>query len=206
MDVKKLFNIFQLFKKEGIDHTKLKFGEIKSADGKWVIAYQGDVLEAGMPVFIMDGGTQIPAPDGEIEMEDGRILVIEGGEGIVKEVKEKAPAEPAPASTPSEPAPMSAPNTAPEERMSKEEVSRIVQETVRKFYDETIKTENESAIAKFKSENELLSQAVEGLVELVQKIADQPAIKPTKEIKETATEKFSAQDQLNKIVKLTLKK
>lgn len=201
MKASEYLKLFQFFKKEGIETEKIKFGEINSADGKWVITYQGDMIEIGMPVFVMDGANQIPAPDGEIALEDGRTIVISGGEGMVAEIKEATP-EPNP-----NPEPTPNPEPAPaEEQMSKEEITRTVQETVRKFYEDKA-VEDNKVIETFKSENDKLREAVMGLVTIVEKISEEPAVAPAKEVKPVKGEqKFSYQEQLDRITKLTLKK
>lgn len=175
MKIAKLFQIYHLFKAEGIDTSNLKFGEIKTADGKYTLVYNGETIEAGQPLMIVDeAGTQLPAPEGEYILEDESIVVVEGTEGIVKEIKKKEDA----------PAPDPAPAPTPEERMSKEEVSRIIEERVRKFEDEK------------KSEFEKQNSIIEGLFSLVKKISEQPASTPAKPTHTPEKKKFNAQDEL----------
>lgn len=192
MKIGKLFQIYHLFKAEGIDTSNLKFGEVKTADGKYTLVYNGEAIEAGQPLMIVDEtGAQLPAPEGEYLLEDESIVIIEGTEGIVKEVKKKE-AEPAPA--PNEPAPA----PAPEERMSKEEVSRIIEERVRKFEDEK------------KSEFEKQNTIIEGLFSVVKKLSEQPSQTPAKPISAPEKKVFSAQKEMeimgNNLVSLLTKK
>jgi hypothetical protein len=192
MEWKQLFAIHTLFKKEGIETTKLKFGEVKTADGKYVLVYNGDDVLAGQPLKIITDEGEIAAPEGEHTLEDGRVVVIEGIEGIVKEVKEKAaePVEPA--------APAQNPEPAPEERMSKEEVSRVIEERVRKFEDEQK--------SKFEQQNEIIN----GLYSIVKKISDAPAQAPASNTSKPEKKEFSAQEEIkalgDKLVSLINKK
>lgn len=78
-----------------------KFGEAVAKDGT-VLKWEGDApLSAGLALLVIDPANPegfLPAPDGEIELQDGTIVVIEGG--LVKEVKGVAPVAPvAPAPT-----------------------------------------------------------------------------------------------------------
>lgn len=66
----------------------VKFGSVKSSDGSVTIEYDGEVLEAGVAVFVLaDDGTQVMLPVGEYALEDESILVVVQ-EGIVSEIKE----------------------------------------------------------------------------------------------------------------------
>lgn len=180
MKIAKLFEIYHLFKSEGIEASALKFGEVKTADGKYTLIHNGETIEVGHQMMIVDeAGTQLPAPEGEHSLEDGRIVVIEGKEGIVKEVKEKEAEKPEETKTTE-----TTTTSAPEERMSKEEVSRIIEERVRKFEDEK------------KLEFEKQNSIIEGLFSLVKKISEQPASTPAKPTHTPEKKKFNAQDEL----------
>lgn len=186
MKWKQLFAIHTLFKKEGIDAKSLKFGEVKTADGKFTLVYNGEELVAGQPLMIITDGGEMPAPEGEHTLEDGRIVIIEGTEGVVKEVKEKAD-EPDPSANPN-PAPAPNPAPTPEERMSKEEVSRIIEERVRKF--------EEDKKAEFQAQFETQNEIINGLYEVVKKLTDAPAAAPAKPVAKPENKKFSAQEEM----------
>lgn len=71
-----------------------------------VTVLEAESFEAGMPVMIVaENGDKVPAPIGEHELEDGRILVITE-EGIIAEIKdamvEEVPVEEAPVEMTSE--------------------------------------------------------------------------------------------------------
>lgn len=58
-------SIFDFFKKEEV---KVVFSEVKTIDGI-VLQYDGELAE-GTPLFVLDeGGNQIPAPEGEYQVE-----------------------------------------------------------------------------------------------------------------------------------------
>lgn len=58
-------SIFDFFKKEEV---KLVFAEVKTIDGI-VLQYEGELAE-GTPLFVLDEeGNQIPAPEGEYQVE-----------------------------------------------------------------------------------------------------------------------------------------
>jgi hypothetical protein len=53
-----------------------------------VTVLEAESFEAGVPVFIVaENGDKVPAPIGEHELEDGRVLVITE-EGMIAEIKE----------------------------------------------------------------------------------------------------------------------
>ena len=67
---------------------------MKLKDGVTVL--EADAFEAGKPVFIVnENGDRQPAPIGEHELEDGRVLVIVE-EGVIAEIKEAMAEEVAP--------------------------------------------------------------------------------------------------------------
>lgn len=59
-------SIFDFFKKD--DEVKIVFAEVKTVDGK-VLQYDGELAE-GTPLFVLDEeGNQIPAPEGDYQVE-----------------------------------------------------------------------------------------------------------------------------------------
>jgi hypothetical protein len=65
----------------------VEMAEMKLIDGVTIL--EAETFEAGMPVFVIaENGDKVPAPIGEHELEDGKILVITE-EGIIAEIKEK---------------------------------------------------------------------------------------------------------------------
>lgn len=73
---------------------------MKLKDGITVL--EAESFEAGQPVFIIaENGEKIPAPIGDHELEDGKILVITE-EGVIAEIKEAMAEEEAPEAAPAE--------------------------------------------------------------------------------------------------------
>ena len=65
----------------------VELAQIKLIDGVTIL--EAESFEAGMPVFVVaENGDKVPAPIGEHELEDGKILVITE-EGMIAEIKEK---------------------------------------------------------------------------------------------------------------------
>lgn len=74
-----------------------RFAEVKTMDGV-VLKVDGDVAVGNAVMVVTDQG-EVPAPDGEYELEDGTKLEIEGG--LIKEIGTMMPEEtPAPEGTP----------------------------------------------------------------------------------------------------------
>lgn len=72
----------------------IKLGEVKTADGKLTIMYEGESLEVGSTAYIMaDDETQIPVPVGEHAIEGDKVIVVEQ-EGVIADIKSiEAPEE-----------------------------------------------------------------------------------------------------------------
>jgi hypothetical protein len=57
-----------------------------------VIAYEGDTLEAGVAIFVMNEDEQVPLPAGEYTLEGGMMVVVEE-DGVVASVSEASESE-----------------------------------------------------------------------------------------------------------------
>ena len=79
--VKRHFNLV-----EASAETEMSFGEIKSADGELTLAYEGEELAQGLPIFVVTGEGNIPAPDGEHALEGGITIVT--ADGIIEAIKQ----------------------------------------------------------------------------------------------------------------------
>lgn len=206
MEFKKLFKIHQLFKKEGVSLKNLVFGEAKTQDGSATITWQGDDIMAGNPVFVITDEGELPAPDGDIVLEDGRTLVIEGGLGVVSEIKEAGAEAPAEAPTEVTPETPAAPEMAanPSAPMSKEEIERTITERVKKFEDEANEKHSkqvEEITAKFKAENDKLHSIIDEMAEVFKKSNEKPAVAPAKPVKaQFGTKKETKFDKLYSVL------
>lgn len=71
---------------EQVEAVEITMATMMLKDGVTVL--EAESFEAGQPVFILaENGDKVPAPIGDHELEDGRILVITE-EGIIAEIKE----------------------------------------------------------------------------------------------------------------------
>ena len=69
------------------EEVVVELAQIKLIDGVTIL--EAESFEAGMPVFVVaENGDKVPAPIGEHELEDGKILIITE-EGMIAEIKEK---------------------------------------------------------------------------------------------------------------------
>lgn len=85
---KPMKSIFDFFKKD--EEVKVKFAEITTIDGV-VMQYDGDLAE-GSAVFVLDAeGNQIPAPEGQYQVElEGIKIVNVDVNGVVTAIEEVA--------------------------------------------------------------------------------------------------------------------
>jgi len=83
-DIKKIPAIAKFLKFEDEQETEVKAEDVKSVDG--TILRIEPAVEVGASVQVIDeAGELIDAPDGQIELEDGKLLNVEGG--IIVEVQ-----------------------------------------------------------------------------------------------------------------------
>lgn len=137
-----------------------KFGEATLKDGT-VVKWEGEQLIAGVPLMVIDPNNPegfLPAPDGEHEVADGTIIVVEGG--IVKEVKAVAPATPEAPAMPD----MSAQFKAVEDKFNSEK--------------KELETKFTSEIESLKKANEDLSKFVKGFTQMFSEAMDTPTADP----------------------------
>ena len=109
-------SIFDFFKKD--EEIKVTFAEITTIDGV-VMQYDGDLVE-GSAVFVLDAdGNQIPAPEGQYQVElEGIKIVSVDVNGVVTAIEDVAVEE----------EPMS--EEPVNEMMSKQEFDAIIQQVI----------------------------------------------------------------------------
>ena len=140
---------------EVVETEVVAFGSVKSEDLD--IQFEGDKLEVGSNVHLMDGEEKVSLADGEYELETGEILKVKDGVVESLEAKEEE--------TPEEPAQEVAEELADEAKEEVEEVKEeapaaITEEDVRRIVEEMVMGFN-SEIESLKNENvELSSQIV----------------------------------------------
>ena len=110
-------SIFDFFKKD--EEIKVMFAEITTIDGV-VMQYEGDLIE-GSAVFVLDAeGNQIPAPEGQYQVElEGIKIVNVDVNGVVTAIEDVAVEE----------EPMSEEEPV-NEMMSKQEFDAIIQQVI----------------------------------------------------------------------------
>jgi len=74
------------------EETPMSFEEAKLADGLTIIKWEGPLAE-GTSVMVVSESGEVPAPDGEHELQDGRKITVENGKVISLEVPEVMPTE-----------------------------------------------------------------------------------------------------------------
>ena len=145
--------------------TEQTFIDAKLVDGT-IIRYES--LEVGLPLMVIDeAGNELPAPDGEHELEHGTMLTVEGG--IITEVATKEEEAPEVEEAPIE-QPMAAVET-----VSKEDFETLKTEVdnLKTRFEEFTKT-NETLTA----DNVALKEIVKDTFSIVEKLAKVPSDNP----------------------------
>jgi len=145
--------------------SKEAFIDAKLVDGT-IVRYES--LEVGLPLMVIDeAGNELPAPDGEHELEDGTMLTVEGG--IITEVATKEEEAPEMEEAPIE-QPMAAVET-----VSKEDFETLKTEVdnLKTRFEEFTKT-NETLTA----DNVALKEIVKETFSIVEKLAKVPSDNP----------------------------
>ena len=162
--IEKLSGLVSKFNAEPTTETKETFIDAKLMDGT-IIRYES--LEVGMPLMVIDeAGNELPAPDGEHELEDGTKVTVEAG--IIIEVaskEEEAPEEEAPIEQP----------MAAVETVSKEDFETLKNEVADlKSKFEEFSTINETLSA----DNIAMKEIVKETFSIVEKLANVPTENP----------------------------
>ena len=145
--------------------TEQTFIDAKLMDGT-IIRYES--LEVGMPLLVIDeAGNELPAPDGEHELEDGTKVTVEAG--IITEVASKEEEAPE-----AEEAPIEQPMAAVES-VSKEDFETLKNEVADlKSKFEEFSTINETLSA----DNIAMKEIVKETFSIVEKLANVPTENP----------------------------
>lgn len=137
------------------------FAEVTLMDGETILTYEGE-LAVGTPVFVMAEGEQVPAPEGAHALGgdmEGVTLVVDA-DGVISEIideREGGGAE-----------------EAPEEMMSKEEVSDIVKNEMSKISEPLNKMLE--AFGELAKENEALSAELTELKKSFDEFKELPSV------------------------------
>lgn len=163
--IEKLSGLVSKFNAEPTTETKETFIDAKLMDGT-IIRYES--LEVGMPLLVIDeAGNELPAPDGEHELEDGTKVTVEAG--IITEVASKEEEAPE-----AEEAPIEQPMAAVE-TVSKEDFETLKSEVAElKTKFEEFSTINETLSA----DNIAMKEIVKETFSIVEKLANVPTENP----------------------------
>ena len=192
-DLKTLFqDIKNIFKEEGVDTTDTKevleatikadkkiinekFEDIVLADGSVAVAEPDVSLGAAVVVSVDD--EMVPAPDGNHELADGRIITTEGGViTAIEEAEAEAEAEEDLGSDKEEEEmEVEKPLNEAQEREAKKIIESIVTERVFSM-EATLSVENEE----LKSKITRLETAFKSLLDLTEKLVEKPTTETAK--------------------------
>ena len=166
-DVKVLLSkLKEIFSEE----TTMSFEEAKLADGITIIKWEGPLAE-GTSVMVISESGEVPAPDGEHELQDGRKITIENGKVtaiVLPEVPTEMPEE----------APVEVEIEAKQEMA--EDLKPMVEECMAKIMkcEEMISALEAKISEKMGATEEKMNtqkDAFSKLVEIVEKLADAPS-------------------------------
>lgn len=168
-----------------------KFGEGKLKDGT-VIKWEGDgAIQVGFPVMVIDPANPtafLPAPDGEMELEDGTIVVTKDGK--VAEVKSAV----APVTPPSPEMPDMTVQVAQMESQLKEVNEKFSAVSKEK---EKLSADLEAIKAEFESQKSKLEKAEKDILDtltMFKEAMEMPSANPT----EPVQNRMSKHDKLMK--------
>ena len=181
--LKSLIGKFEAVKPEA-ENVEVKFKDMKLQTGE-IISIDGEELAIGVPVYLMTPEGRLPAPDGDMVLEDGTTLSIK--DGLVAEVG-------APEAEVPEGEVAAEPSTVPpaaEEMGTKPK--RVIKSQVEEHVFNAFKEEAETKANELKAELEAIKAEFEALKEkfnkslefnkevfsVVEKMAEQPATEAT---------------------------
>lgn len=149
------------------EETPMAFEEAKLADGITIVKWEGPLAE-GTSVMVVSESGEVPAPDGEHELQDGRKITVENGKVTALVMPEK------PAEMPEE-APVEV-----EVEAAAEDLKPMVEACMAKIVKcEEMITALEAKISEkmgaTESQMNTQKDAFSKLVEIVEKLADAPS-------------------------------
>lgn len=150
------------------EDAPMSFEEAKLADGLTIIKWEGPLAE-GTSVMVVSESGEVPAPDGEHELQDGRKITVENGKVTALVMPEVMPAEEAPVEVEIE----------AKQEMA-EDLKPMVEECMAKIMkmEEMISALEAKISEKMGATEEKMNtqkDAFSKLVEIVEKLADAPS-------------------------------
>lgn len=195
---------------EPIVTTEEKFTDAKLQDGTTIVRYDGDYVEPGMQIMLVDPSGVLPLPKGDYVLEDGTTFSIVDDNGTADNVVEapettqtepKEDAKPEMPATPTNAAPVANETVTPASNKVKRVIKSQVEEHVfNAFKDEMVKAiaEMNEKFSALEKENKELKENFAKATELnkevfsvVKQISEEPAATPTEKVKQV----FSVTEQ-----------
>lgn len=177
-DIKKIPAIAKFLKFEEEKETEVLAEDVKSVDG--TILRIEPAVEVGAQVQVIDeAGELIAAPDGQIELEDGKVLNVEGG--IIVEVQGVEGEEEAPAEEEMAIEEEVATEAAPAfdlEKLQKDIISKLNVAITEKI--EKLRFASVEKVTALESENTDLKTVIVEMADILEKMAGEPSAEPTK--------------------------
>lgn len=195
--IEKLKGLIEKFSAEKpAEQVEVKFKDMKLQDGTTIISIDGEELAIGVPVYVMTPEGRLPAPDGELVLEDGTMLTVK--DGLVAEVGTPE-AEVPEGEVAAEPATVP---PAAEDMSTKPK--RVIKSQVEEHVFNAFKEESETKANELKAELEAIKADFEALKEkfnkslefnkevfsVVEKMSEQPSAQAT----EAKPKPFSVKD------------
>lgn len=195
--IEKLKGLIEKFSAEKpAEQVEVKFKDMKLQDGTTIISIDGEELAIGVPVYVMTPEGRLPAPDGDLVLEDGTQLTVK--DGLVAEVGTPE-AEVPEGEVAAEPATVP---PAAEDMSTKPK--RVIKSQVEEHVFNAFKEESETKANELKAELEAIKADFEALKEkfnkslefnkevfsVVEKMSEQPSAQAT----EAKPKPFSVKD------------
>lgn len=175
----------------GVENQEVKLAQMKLMDGLTIVESESFEAEDSISIITEDG--KVALPEGDYELEDGRLLVVKQ-EGVIFEVKEKE-----------------------EEEKKEEEVEEVVEEetkseekeeyseegkTPKKVIESITKESFFTEIEKLKTENEDLKKELEDLKLSANNKSEETTTEKTEEVEAEKTEetKLATVEEVSPIV------
>ena len=178
-DIKKVPSIAKFLKFEDEQEAEtVALEDVKSVDG--TILRIEPAVEVGASVQVIDeAGELIAAPDGQIELEDGKLLNVEGG--IIVEVQGVEGDEPAEEemAIEEEPAPLDAAPAFDLEKLQKDIISKLNVAITEKI--EKLRFASVEKVTALETENTDLKTVIVEMADILEKMAAEPSEAPKKE-------------------------
>jgi len=172
-EIKKVPAIAKFLKFEDEQETEVKAEDVKSVDG--TILRIEPAVEVGASVSVIDeAGELIDAPDGQIELEDGKLLNVEGGiivevQGV--EVEEEMSIEDVAA-------PIDEAPTFDLEKLQKDIIRKLNVAITEKI--EKLRFASVEKVEGLEAENEDLKTVIVQMSDILEKMAGEPSTEPKK--------------------------